>query len=85
MTRELWAPSFPEYWLAQKQLAFARILAASFFDSTAPFEDARRKELLDQAAISLSPEKVAGRLTVDVQEALKEIARLRAVKTPQQQ
>ena len=75
---ELWVPSFPEYWPAQKHLAVLRVLAASFLNPAVPFEAGRRKELLDQAAVTLAPEKVAGRLTVDVQEALKEIERLRA-------
>jgi hypothetical protein len=33
---------------------------------------------LDQAAATLAPDKFAGRLTVDVQEALQEIEHLRA-------
>jgi hypothetical protein len=80
--QEWWVPSFPEYWQAQKHLAFARIRAASFCDLAVPFEAARRKELLDQAAATLVPDKVAGRLTVDVQEALREIERLRAATAP---
>ncbi len=75
---EWWVPSFPEYWRAQKHLAIVRILAASFLDPASPFEAAKRKELLDQAAATLAPDKFAGRLTVDVQEALQEIEHLRA-------
>jgi tetratricopeptide (TPR) repeat protein len=75
---EWWAPSFPEYWRAQKHLATVRILAASFLDPNVPFEEARRKELLDETDAMLAPDKVAGRLTVDVQESLQEIERLRA-------
>jgi len=82
---ELWAPRFSEYWRAQKQLAIVSIRAASFLDPTVPFEAARCKELLDQAAAILSPERVAGRLTVDVQETLKDIERLRATKAPPSQ
>ena len=77
-TYERWVPSLPEYWRAQKHLAVARVRAASVLDPTVSFEAARRKELLDQAAATLAPDKVAGRLTVDVQEALQEIERLRA-------
>jgi hypothetical protein len=55
-----------------------RLQAASLLDPTVPAEAARRKELLDQAAAALAPDKVAGRLTVDVQEMLREIGRLRA-------
>jgi len=75
---EWWAPSFPGYWRAQKHLAVVRILAASLLDPTVPFEASRRIQLLNLAAATLAPENVAGRLTVDVQEALKEIERLRA-------
>jgi hypothetical protein len=79
---EGWVPSFPEYWRAQKHLAGICVLAASFLDPAGPFEAAKRKELLDQAAAILAPDKVAGRLTVDVQEALREIERLRAATAP---
>jgi Protein kinase domain len=82
MSYERWVPSFPEYWQAQKHLAVARVRAASVLDPTVSFEAARRKELLDQAAATLAPDKVAGRLTVDVQEALQEIGRLRAGTAP---
>jgi len=75
---EWWVPSFPDYWRAQKHLAGICVLAASFLDPAGPLEAAKRKELLDQAAAILTPDKVAGRLTVDVQEALQEIERLRA-------
>jgi hypothetical protein len=79
---ELSVPIFPEYWRAQKQLAIARLRAATFLDPTVPFEAARRQKLLDQAAAVLAPETVAGRLTVDVQEALRELERLRAATAP---
>jgi hypothetical protein len=39
-------------------------------------------DLDDQAAATLAPDKVAGRLTVDVQEMLQEIERLRAAPAP---
>jgi hypothetical protein len=80
---EGWVPSFPEYWRAQKHLAILRLLEASILDPAIPFEVVNRKELLDQAAAALAPEKVAGRLTVDVQEALRELERLRAATAPQ--
>jgi hypothetical protein len=80
--QESWAPNYPEFWRAQKHLASLRILGASVLDSAVPYEAARRKKLLDQAAAALAPDKVAGRLTVDVQEALREIERLRAETTP---
>jgi hypothetical protein len=74
-----WGPDGPgEYWRGQKHLAMVRLQAASLLDPTVPAEAARRKELLDQAAAALAPDKVAGRLTVDVQEMLREIGRLRA-------
>jgi serine/threonine protein kinase len=79
---ERWVPSFPEYWRAQKHLAAVRILAASVLDPTVSFEAAQRKELLDRAAATLASENVAGRLTVDVQEALREIERYRAATVP---
>jgi hypothetical protein len=79
---EWWVPSFPEYWRAQKHLAGICVLAASVLDPAVPFEAERRKELLDQAAAILAPDKVAGRLTVDVQEMLKELERLRAATGP---
>ncbi len=79
---ELSVPIFPEYWRTQKDLAIARILAAGFLDPTVPFEAARRQKLLDQAAAILAPDKIAGRLTVDVQDALREIERLRAATAP---
>jgi hypothetical protein len=66
-----------EYWRGQKHLAKVRLLAASFLDPTVPAEAARRKELLDRAAATLAPDEVAGRLTVDVQEMLRELERLR--------
>jgi hypothetical protein len=72
-----------EYWRGQKHLANVRLLAASFVDPNLPTEAARRKELLDQAAATLAPDKVAGRLTVDVQEMLREIERLRAAPASQ--
>jgi hypothetical protein len=74
----------PEYWRAQKHLAVVRILAASFLNFAVPYEAARRKELLELAAAILAPGKVAGRLTVDVQEALREIEHLRAASAPRQ-
>ena len=80
---EQWVPSFPEYWRAQKHLAVICVLAASFLDPAGPLEAAKRKELLDQAAAILAPNKVTSRLTVDVQEALREIERLRAASAPQ--
>jgi hypothetical protein len=52
------------------------------FDPTIRFEAARRRELLDQAATTFPPDKTVGRLSVDVQEALKEIERLRAATVP---
>ena len=67
-----------EYWRGQKHLANVRLLAASFLDPTVAAEAARRKELLDRAAATLAPDEVAGRLTVDVQEMLRELERLRA-------
>ena len=73
-----WVDSFPEYWLAQKHQAFARIREARALDPADPYRPARCKELLDQAAATLAQENVAGRLTVDVQEALQEVGRLRA-------
>jgi hypothetical protein len=39
-------------------------------------------DLDDQAAATLAPDKVAGQLTVDVQEMLQEIERLRAATAP---
>jgi len=79
---ESWVPSFPEYWRAQKHLAGICVLAASFLDPAGPLEAAKRKELLDQAAAILASDKVAGRLTVDVQEALGEVERLRSTNAP---
>ena len=46
--------------------------------SSPAFETIRRKKLIVQAAATLAPDKVAGRLTVDVPEMLREIERLRA-------
>jgi hypothetical protein len=51
---------------------------ASSLDPAVPADAAHRKELLDRAAATLAPGNVAGRLTVDVQEMLREIERLRA-------
>ena len=73
---------FPECWRAQEHLTVVRLSAASVLDPTVPAETSRRKELLDQAAAILAPDKVAGRLTVDVQEALREIEHLRAIPVP---
>ncbi|HUL52029.1 MAG TPA: serine/threonine-protein kinase [Opitutaceae bacterium] len=69
-----------EYWRGQKHLAVVRLLAANVLDPAVPAEAARRKELIDRAAATLAPDKVAGRLTIDVQEALREIERLRATR-----
>ncbi|HUJ43268.1 MAG TPA: protein kinase [Opitutaceae bacterium] len=80
---EQWVPSFPEYWRAQKHLTIVRLQKASVLDPAIPFEAVKRKELLNQAAAVLAPDKVAGRLTVDVQEALRELERLRAPTVPQ--
>jgi len=74
---EWWVPSFPDYWRAQKHLAILSIRSAGFLDPSVPFEAARRKELVDQASATFAPEKIAGRLTMDVQEALRELERLR--------
>jgi len=77
-----WLLNLPaENWQNQKDKAEARILVASVLDPTDPAEAGRRGELLEQATAILAPDKVAGRLTVDVQEALQEIARLRAETT----
>ena len=67
-----------DYWRGQKHLAAVRLQAASVLDPAVSAEAARRKELIDQAAATLAPDQVAGRLTVDVQEMLREIERLRA-------
>src|ERR1035438_9198767 len=61
---EWWAPSFPGYWRAQKHLAVVRLQSASFLDPAVSYEAARRKELLDQAAVILAPDNVAGRPSV---------------------
>ena len=82
---EQWVPTYPEYWPAQKHLAFACVLEVSALNPAVPYEAAKRKELLDQAAAALAPDKVAGRLTVDVQEALQEIGRLRSETAPSTQ
>jgi hypothetical protein len=55
---------------------------ASLLDPAAAAEAARRKELIDHAAATLAPDKVASRLTVDVQEMLRELERLRAATAP---
>ncbi|HUJ42768.1 MAG TPA: serine/threonine-protein kinase [Opitutaceae bacterium] len=78
-----WFLNLPaDIWENQKDLAEMRILVASVLDPTIPSEAARRQELLDQAAAILAPDKVAGRLTVDVQEMLQEIQRLRVATAP---
>ncbi len=77
-----WVPGYPEYWRAQVQLAVARLRVAGFLDPAAPFEAALRQKLLDLAAPTLAPDNVAGRLTVDVREALRELDRLRAAPPP---
>jgi hypothetical protein len=75
---ESWAPNFPELWRGQKRMAKFQVLLAGLLDPAVPAEAARRKELFDRAAATLAPDKVAGRLTVDVQEMLREIERLSA-------
>jgi hypothetical protein len=78
-----WGPNGPgEFWRGQKHLAMVRLQAASSLDSAVPAEAAHRKELLDRVAATLAPDKVAGRLTVDVQEMLREIERLRTAPPP---
>jgi hypothetical protein len=59
-----------------------RLQAASLLDLAASAEAARRKELLDRVGATLAPDKVAGRLTVDVQEMLRELERLCAATAP---
>jgi hypothetical protein len=59
-----------------------RLQAASSLDPAVPAEAAHRKELLDRVAATLAPDKVAGRLTVDVQEMLREVERLRTAPPP---
>jgi hypothetical protein len=73
-----WVPNCPDYWWAQKYLAEVRLLAASVLDPVVPADAAHRREFLDGAAAILAPDKVSGRLTIDVQEMLREIERLRA-------
>jgi hypothetical protein len=73
-----WGADGPgEYWRGQKHLARVRLQAASVLDPSVPAGAARRKELLVLAAAALAPDKVAGRLTVDVREMLQELAVLR--------
>jgi tetratricopeptide (TPR) repeat protein len=78
-----WGPNGPgEFWRGQKHLAAVRLQVASLLDPAAAAEAARRKELIDHAAATLAPDKVASRLTVDVQEMLRELERLRAATAP---
>jgi hypothetical protein len=78
-----WALNVPtECWEYQMNLADARILAAGVLDPTVPAEAARRQDLLEQAAAMLAPDKIAGRLTVDVQEMLREMKGLQAETAP---
>jgi hypothetical protein len=79
---ESWAPSLPELWRGQKRMARFEVSLAGLLDPAVPAEAARRKELLDRAAAILAPDKVASRLTVDVQEILRELERLRTATAP---